>query len=289
MADDPHSAAYFGPERDFWWNSDHLRLIGARRGLGRVHNVLDVGSGVGHWGRLVATLVAPGAAITGVEREPEWVREAARTAPDERFRYVQADATALPFDDDTFELVTCQTVLIHVADPQTVIREFVRVTKPGGQVIVAEPNNRAAFVVGASPAGADVLDVLAFVLACERGKLALGEGHNSIGDLVPGFFADAGLSDIETWMADKPAALVAPYASPDQQAQAAMLRDNGLDTLWGWSRDQAQRYYEAGGGTGFDAVWDRRRAEARAVAAAIEAGTYHTAGGTLLSLVAGRV
>ena len=71
MPDEPHSAAYFGPERDFWWNHDHLRLIGARRGLNKVHNVLDVGSGVGHWGRLIATIVAPGAAITGIEREPD--------------------------------------------------------------------------------------------------------------------------------------------------------------------------------------------------------------------------
>ena len=59
VSDEPHSAAYFGPERDFWWNPDHLRLIGARRALQRVHNVLDVGSGVGHWGRLIATLDTP--------------------------------------------------------------------------------------------------------------------------------------------------------------------------------------------------------------------------------------
>jgi SAM-dependent methyltransferase len=186
VSEEPHSAAYFGPERDFWWNADHLRLIGARRALRRVHNVLDVGSGVGHWGRLIATLVAPGAAITGVEQEAEWVAQATRSAPDERFRYVQGDAAALPFDDDTFDLVTCQTVLIHLADPQAAIREFARVAKPGGQVIVAEPNNRASFVVGSSHPPEDVLDVLAFVLACERGKIALGEGNNSIGDLVPG-------------------------------------------------------------------------------------------------------
>jgi SAM-dependent methyltransferase len=288
VSEEPHSAAYFGPQRDFWWNPDHLRLIGARRRLGRVHNVLDVGSGVGHWGRLIATLVAPGAAITGVEREPEWVAQATRSAPHERFRYVEGDATALPFDDDTFELVTCQTVLIHVADPQAVIREFVRVTKPGGQVIVAEPNNRASFVIGSSAPPADLLDVLAFVLACERGKAALGEGDNSIGDLVPGFFAQAGLTDVETWMADRPATMVAPYAGDDQQAQVAMLRDDGLETLWGWTREQAERYFDAGGGTDFDAAWDRRRAEARSVAAAIEAGTYHSAGGQLLYLVAGR-
>ena len=219
----------------------------------------------------------------------EWVAQATQRAPEPRFRYVQGDAEALPFDDGTFDLVTCQTVLIHVADPQAVIREFVRVTKPGGQVIVAEPNNRASLVVGSSIGLADPLDVLQFVLACERGKIALGEGDNSVGDLVPGYFAQAGLTDIETFMADKPATMVPPYASADEQANAQQMLADGLDTLWGWTREQAQRYFESGGGMDFDAVWDRRRAEARAAAAAVEAGTFHSAGGTLLYLVAGRV
>ena len=73
-------------------------------------------------------------------------------------------------------------------------------------------------------------------------------------------------------MADKPAALVPPYASEDEQALRSRCVADGLDTLWGWTREQAQRYFEAGGGTDFDAAWDRRRAEARAVAAAVEAG-----------------
>src|SRR4051812_14125023 len=137
MGDDLHSAAFFGPERDFWWNHDHLRLIAQRRGLASVRSVLDVGSGVGHWGRLVASLVAPGATVAGVEREPEWVAEATRrAAADPRFSYREGVAEALPFADGTFDLVTCQTVLIHVADPRAVIREMLRVAKPGGQLVV---------------------------------------------------------------------------------------------------------------------------------------------------------
>ena len=83
--------------------------------------------------------------------------------------------------------------------------------------------------------------------------------------------------------------MIPPYASEGQRATAELMLADGHDSVWGWSREQAQRYFEAGGGTDFDAAWDRRRAEARTAAAAVEAGTYHSAGGMLLYLVAGRV
>ena len=53
----PHSAAYFGPERDFWWNVDHLALMASRRKLEDVRSVLDVGCGVGHWGTLLVSIL----------------------------------------------------------------------------------------------------------------------------------------------------------------------------------------------------------------------------------------
>jgi len=40
---EPHSAAYFNLQRDFWWNPDYLQLLAGRLGLGDVRSVLDVG------------------------------------------------------------------------------------------------------------------------------------------------------------------------------------------------------------------------------------------------------
>jgi SAM-dependent methyltransferase len=290
MTQDPHSAAYFGPERDFWWNLDQLDLIARRRDLGGVESVLDVGSGVGHWGRLVARLVSPTATVTGIDPEARWVQEATRRAEPygARFHYQQGVAEALPFDDGTFDLVTCQTVLIHTVDPRAAIREMLRVVRPGGQLVVAEPNNRASSVVDTSvTAGTDLEDVVRFHLTCERGKIALGEGNSSVGDLVPGYFAEAGLVDIESFLSDKTTMMIPPYAGEEQQALKAQMLDQARE-YWGWSRDEAQRYYEAGDGTGFDAAWERRMAETRAAAAAVAAGTFHSAGATILYLVAGR-
>lgn len=47
-ADDPHSAAYFNDQRDFWFNDDWLRLLARRLGFDQVRWALDVGSGQGH-------------------------------------------------------------------------------------------------------------------------------------------------------------------------------------------------------------------------------------------------
>ena len=293
-----HSAAYFGPERDFWWNRDHLELIGSRRRLHEVSSVLDVGSGVGHWGRLLLPLLAPDASLIGIEREAEWVRHATEQAERyhvaDRCRYQQGVAESLPFEDGSFDLVTCQTVLIHLPDPQAVIREMLRVTRPGGQLIVSEPNNRVTYLVDSSvTAGADVDDVVdpvRFYLTCERGKLALGEGNSSLGDLLLGLFAQEGLVDVDAYMSDKPVLLFPPFASEAQQALKAYTLEERRRGDWGWSREEANRYFIAGGGTEteFDVAWARRMNESNAVADAVEAGTFHSAGGVILYLVAGR-
>ena len=294
----PHSAAFFGPERDFWWNRDQLELIASRRGLADVRTVLDVGCGVGHWGTLLGSVLPADATVAGIEREPEWVEAAARRAERlgfaDRFRYQQGTAESLPFDDASFDLVTCQTLLIHVADPRAVIREMLRVTRPGGHVIAAEPNNLAAFLVGSSLSAdaeiEDLVDLTRFCLTCERGKAALGEGNGSVGDLLPGYFVEEGLVDVEAFLSDKPAAMFPPYSSEEQQALKAYHREAVRRGTWGWTREEARRFFLAGGGedAAFAAAWQRRMSEARAVADATDAGTYHSAGGTILYLVAGR-
>ena len=51
---------------------------------------------------------------------------------------MQADATALPFADDEFDAVTMSFGLRNVNDPKKALRELLRVTKPGGRLVVCE-------------------------------------------------------------------------------------------------------------------------------------------------------
>src|SRR5260370_28558075 len=111
----PHSALCFGASRDHWWNGDYLDLLARRLRLGDVRSLLDVGCGVGHWGRLLLPRCHATTRLEGVDREALWVERAAASSPfPERTRYRTGDLGALPYPDGQFDLVTCQTALIHV-------------------------------------------------------------------------------------------------------------------------------------------------------------------------------
>ena len=95
-------------------------------------------------------------------------------------------------------------------------------------------------------------------LICERGKAALGEGNNSIGDLVPSLFAERALVDVRVYVNDKADILLPPYDSPAQRAALEECADFKHRGFWsGWSREVTRRYFLAGGGREgeFEALW----------------------------------
>lgn len=292
-----HSAEYFGKTRDHWWNQDFLGLMAQRWRFESVRELLDVGTGVGHWARALSCVLPTEARITGVDREPVWVEKANESAaswgPAGRYRCVAGDMHALPFADESFDCVTCQTVLIHSADPARALAEMVRVTRPGGLVVAVEPNNVSDTLVTPAALETPVDDVVALVrfqMICERGKAALGEGNNSIGELVPRLFAAQGLREIQVFANDKANALLPPYDSDEQRAfveEALELqrREHAL-----WSREETLGYFVAGGGASqeFERLWTIALARKAAEAAALSSGTHASAGGAVTYLVSGR-
>ncbi len=291
-----HSAEYFGETRDHWWNADWLELLGQRLTLSTMSTVLDVGCGVGHWGRQVLPLVAPHAALTGVDAEPRWVAAAQAEAARRRLRasYTVGDIRRLPFADAQFDLVTCQTVLIHLEDPDAALAEFFRVVRPGGLVLAVEPNNAcSAFVFDSASKDAPlqaVLDRARLLLTCERGKVALGEGHNSVGDTLPTRFVAAGFDGVQCWLNDKCPFVHPPYATAEQRAAVEEVQDFAARDFWWWSREQTRRYFLAGGGAAgtFDELYAIGMAFVQEAAAQAARREYSAAVGAVTYVVAGR-
>jgi hypothetical protein len=95
-------------------------------------------------------------------------------------------------------------------------------------------------------------------LICERGKVALGEGNNSIGDIVPSLFVERDLVDVCVYLNDKVDILLPPYNSPAQRAALEERTDfKHRDLCSGWTREDTCRYFLAGGGRmdEFEALW----------------------------------
>lgn len=258
-----------------------------------VRDALDVGCGVGHWSFALGQVLPAGARLTGVDREPEWLRVAAATAHERglggRFRFLEGAVERLPFPDASFDLVTCQTLLIHVADELGAVREMIRVLRPGGLLVAVEPANHAGVTLcGSLDATPDQLvDRLRFYLTCERGKAACGEGDLSMGDRLPGLLAALGLRQVVVRLSDHAAALFPPYDTPEQRAVIADLRDQVDRGTWWGDRDTVYRYFCAGGGAPgrFEEGWRAELAGSAEVLAAIDAGTYHAGGGGVLYVV----
>jgi ubiquinone/menaquinone biosynthesis C-methylase UbiE len=108
-------------------------------------DLLDVGCGPGTVTLDLATAVAPGL-VVGLEPVDAPLRAAraeARRRGDETTRFVAGDVMALPFGDDTFDVVHAHQVLQHLSDPVGALREMSRTCRPGGLVAVRDADYAA--------------------------------------------------------------------------------------------------------------------------------------------------
>jgi ubiquinone/menaquinone biosynthesis C-methylase UbiE len=97
--------------------------------------VLEAGCGIGTDG---ARFAVAGADYTGLDFSRSATALARRRFELERLpgRFVAGSVTALPFEDDMFDLVFSHGVIHHLPDTEAAVREFHRVLKPGGTVVV---------------------------------------------------------------------------------------------------------------------------------------------------------
>lgn len=96
---------------------------------GRAARVLDVGCGAGF---LANELGARGHQVVGIDAAVDGLAVAAAHDRTGLVAYGAGDATALPFDDGTFDAVCAMDLLEHVEEPARVIGEAARVLAPGG-------------------------------------------------------------------------------------------------------------------------------------------------------------
>lgn len=93
------------------------------------HDILDIGCGGGF---LSNAMALNGHNVTGIDLSPSSLKVAADHDLSGSVNYIVANAYHLPFEDETFDVVSAMDFLEHVEDPFLVIKEASRVLKKGG-------------------------------------------------------------------------------------------------------------------------------------------------------------
>jgi len=117
---------------DKLWRVATTRAIAPRPG----QRILDLAAGTA---ASSVSLARSGAEVVAADFSPGMIAEGRRRHGSiANLSFVEADAMALPFGDDEFDAVTISFGLRNVKDPQLALREMLRVTAPGGKLVICE-------------------------------------------------------------------------------------------------------------------------------------------------------
>jgi ubiquinone/menaquinone biosynthesis C-methylase UbiE len=160
----------------------------ARLGLVPGERVLDIGCGIGGDVVKLAAIVGPTGLAVGVDASEAMIEEARQRQPADRpVRYQVGYVHSLPFDDDSFDAVRFDRVLMHVPDIRAALAEAARVLVPGGRLVATEPDWDTLTIAS------DDLETTRAVVFATTDRFPNG----AVGRHLPGIASSLGLVAIE--------------------------------------------------------------------------------------------
>lgn len=160
---------------------DRDRLLG----LEPDGRALEVGCGLGNDARRLFASVGERGSVVGLDASAAMLERARAGAPE--VEWVLGDAHELPFPNASFDAARVERTLQHVADPERVVAEMQRVTRPRGVVLACEPDWAT---VSLSTKRQDLADVI-------RAAAESAVRHPRLGRALPALLADAGLVEVQ--------------------------------------------------------------------------------------------
>ena len=186
--------------------AEELRLCGLRTG----DRALEAGCASGAVAEVVADLVGAQGRVLGVDRSEARLLEATASA---RLRaaaapanldYLRGDIAQLPLRTGGLDFVLCRLVLEYTRDPLPLVRELVRVTRPGGRVVLADVDGYGSFHHGLTAERQAAIDAV-------QGLLKKSGFDPFAGRKLFGMMRQAGVEKVEVHL--RPYHLVAGAAS----------------------------------------------------------------------------
>ncbi len=113
------------------------RMLGVAPG----QRILDAGCGVGDVTRELATRVGPTGHVVGIDLSESLLAEARKRTEGTGLKvdYQHGDVHALDFPSNSFDRVRSSRVFLYLDDPRKALGELVRLVRPGGAVVLFEP------------------------------------------------------------------------------------------------------------------------------------------------------
>lgn len=154
-------------------------------------HVLDLGCGPGFFAERLARRWLPTGRVTGVDVDPELLaRGRARLAEEGLAVELRAgSAVALPLADGAVDMAYARFLFQHLSEPERALAEMIRVTRPGGRVVVVDTDD-GGLVVHPAPEG-----LAALLDASARAQRARG-GDRFVGRKLGALLARAGLVEV---------------------------------------------------------------------------------------------
>ena len=183
--------------REHWWDDSFTGFLEETLKPRPGKRILDVGCGTGTAEVSLARLRLSQMHLFGVDLVFERVRDAhvATRGINARVGYAVADAARLPFSDKVFDSTYCVAVLQHIRDLSGALGEIARVTRPGGRLLVVEPDNAARYWFSSVPSGMLAFDLSRRFfagIAAVRGEPT----EVAVGPMVPGMLAACGVEPV---------------------------------------------------------------------------------------------
>ena len=117
---------------DRFWRAATTRAVAPKNG----QRILDLAAGTG---ASSVALARSGAVVVAADFSPGMIAEGRRRHRGiPNLSFVEADATDLPFADGEFDAVTMSFGLRNVREPKKALAELLRVTRPGGRLVICE-------------------------------------------------------------------------------------------------------------------------------------------------------
>jgi SAM-dependent methyltransferase len=140
--------------RDRWWTTRWTHWVSSHLRCDPGERLVHIGCGNGEIDVALA-LATPGLDVVSVDLHPTRARHTRELAAEVNARVLAlaGDLRALPVAPGCADAVLCIGVLQHLPDPASAVGSLAALVRPGGRILVVEPDHEARYWFSASPAG----------------------------------------------------------------------------------------------------------------------------------------